>query len=59
MLKFFRKRRPAHRAEPAPSRGDIQTAYAWGLTLADWNSLTDFERAECRRNVTTAPRFTP
>ena len=56
MLKFFKRRSPAHRAE-TPEKGDILTAYYWQLTLTQWNSLTDFERAECRRNITTAPRF--
>jgi hypothetical protein len=57
MLKFFKRRSPAHRADPAPAMGDVLTAYYWQLTLTQWNSLTDFERAECRRNITTAPRF--
>lgn len=59
VLKFFRRRRPAHRAEPSVTRSDINAAYAWCLTLDQWRALTDFERAECRRNITTAPRFTP
>ena len=57
MLKYFKRHRPAHQPETAPEKGDILTAYCWGLTLTQWNSLTDFERAECRRNITTAPRF--
>ena len=60
MLRFFRNRRPKHRAtvfvQPV-TREDIVTANAWGLTLTDWFGMTDFERAECRRNITAAPRF--
>ncbi len=59
MFRFFKRRKPTHRAEPKTDRADIQTAYAWGLTLTQWHALTDFERQECRRNVTTAPRFQP
>lgn len=57
MLKYFRRRKPAHDVAPVPDRGDMLTAYFWGLSLDQWEGLTDFERAECRRNVTTAPRF--
>ena len=57
MRNIFKRRSPAHRAEVHPEKGDILTAYYWQLTLTQWNSLTDFERAECRRNITTAPRF--
>jgi hypothetical protein len=58
MLKFFRRRRPAPRVDqPTTTQGDIITAHAWDLTLTQWWALTDFERAECRRLVTTAPRF--
>lgn len=58
MIRWFRRRKPTHRApEPATGLGDIMTAYAWELNLHQWQSLTDFERAECRRNVVVAPRF--
>lgn len=58
MLRFFKRRRPAHRAERSmASQTDINTAHAWKLTLSQWWTLTDFERAECRRNVVAAPRF--
>jgi hypothetical protein len=30
---------------------------AWGLNETQWQGMTDFERAECRRNITAAPRF--
>jgi len=39
------------------TREDITTAHAWGLTLTEWYALTDFERKECRRLITTAPKF--
>jgi hypothetical protein len=57
MIRWFRRSRP----DPAPhtvlTQADIVTAHAWGLTLSQWWGLTDFERAECRRNVATAPKF--
>ena len=62
MLKFFRQRSPKHRAatfQPVTTQADIITAHAWGLTLTQWHSLSDFERRECRRNIVTAPRFIP
>ena len=58
MLKYFRKRRPQHRVEALPV-ADAITASAWELSEAQWRSLSDFERRECRRLVTTAPRFQP
>ena len=57
ILKHIRKRRPSMPEVRTTTQADIITAHAWGLTLTQWNSLTDFERAECRRNITTAPRF--
>lgn len=56
MIRWFKRRRPVHRAEPATSP-DNYVAYAWGMDEVQWHSLTNFERQECRRNVTTAPRF--
>jgi hypothetical protein len=44
-------------AEPVTTQEDIIAAHAWGLTLTQWWALSDFERAECRRLITTAPRF--
>lgn len=38
-------------------RRDARIAYYWQLNMVQWHSLTDFERSECRRNVTAAPRF--
>lgn len=55
----FKRRRPQHRADVVPEQSDILIAHAWKLTLDQWHALTDFERAECRRNVTVAPRFQP
>ena len=58
MLKYFKRRKPTHRAtDHAADLGDIMTAYAWGLNLHQWHALSDFQRAECRRTVTAAPRF--
>ena len=58
MLRFFKRRRPQHRVTGlVPSEAIV--ASAWGLSECDWLGLTDFERAECRRNVTAAPRFQP
>lgn len=58
MIRWFKRRRPAPTAvDPVTTQGDIITAHAWELTLTQWWALTDFERAECRRNVTVAPRF--
>jgi hypothetical protein len=56
MIDKFSRRQPIP-AQPTTTQSDILTAHAWQLTLTQWHSLTDFERAECRRNVTTAPRF--
>lgn len=52
----FRKRRPVQ-AVPRVSDKDIVVASCWGIRLDEWEALTDFERAECRRTVTVAPRF--
>jgi len=58
MRNIFKRRRPQHRAERlSPSEALI--ASAWGLSEGDWRGLTDFERAECRRNITAAPRWIP
>lgn len=59
MRNIFKSRRPKHRVEVVTTQEDIVTAHAWGLNLTQWHSLTDFERSECRRNITAAPRFTP
>jgi hypothetical protein len=56
MRNIFKRRRP----EPAievTTQSDIVTAHAWGLTLLQWHALTDFQRKECRRTVTVAPKF--
>ena len=36
---------------------DVRVAEAWGMTQSQWWYLSDFERAECRRNFVTAPKF--
>lgn len=56
MIAWFRRKRPAVHVQQV-TRGDIETAYAWGLTLDQWYALTDTQRAERRRDVTHAPRF--
>ena len=61
MLKYFRKRRPVVRVRQL-SHGeiaDLVVASAWDMDEAQWQSLTDFDRAECRRTITAAPRFKP
>ena len=57
IIKRFRRRRPQPVVEVVTTQADIIAAHAWGLTLTQWHSLTDFERRECRRNITAAPRF--
>lgn len=61
MRGFFRawKRKPAvHVQLTREDLADVTVAHAWGLTWEQWrDDLTDFERKECRRLVTTAPRF--
>lgn len=54
-----RRSRRSTPPRPQPALEDIRVASAWDLTPAQWNGLTDFERQECRRNITTAPRFVP
>ena len=56
MIRWFRRRRP----EPVVVRyteADILISHMWGLTLTQWDALTDHERAECRRTITAAPKF--
>lgn len=55
-MRWFRRKRPAAPVQQI-TRGDIAAAHAWGLNLDEWFALTDYQRAECRRNITTAPRF--
>jgi len=57
MRNIFKRRRPTSRAEIVTTQADIIAAHAWGLNLTQWHSLTDFERRECRRNITAAPNF--
>ena len=56
MRGFFRPRKPAVNIQQV-TREDMVTAHAWGLKLTEWYALTDFERSECRRLITTAPHF--
>ena len=61
ILKYFRKRRPVVQVRQL-SHGeiaDLVVASAWDMDEAQWQSLTDFDRAECRRTITAAPRFKP
>lgn len=55
-VSWFRRRRPAVHVQQI-THEDIRTAHAWDMNLTQWFSLTDFERAECRRNIIAAPRF--
>ena len=57
MISWFRRRKPAPPTQVGPELADIAVAHAWCLTLTQWASLSDHERAEARRTVTTAPRF--
>ena len=41
------------------TEADTLVAHMWNMNLAQWNQLTDWDRAECRRNITVAPRFQP
>lgn len=59
MLKIFKRRRPQRRADCRPDISEVRVMSAWGLNEEQWHGLTDFERAECRRNITAAPRFQP
>jgi len=57
VIRLFKRRRPEPAAQVVTTQGDIITAHAWNLTLPQWHALSDYERAECRRTVTVAPRF--
>lgn len=59
MLKFFRRRAPKRSAAVVtrPEVAEALTMSAWGLNEEQWKMLSEFERRECRRNLTTAPRF--
>jgi len=56
VIRLFKRRRPEP-VQNVTTQSDILTAHAWQLTLTQWHSLSDFERAECRRTVTVAPKF--
>jgi hypothetical protein len=56
MNRLFKRRRKVS-VTIVTTWSDILTAHAWGLNLTQWHALTDFERAECRRTVTVAPKF--
>ena len=36
---------------------DMAVKHAWGLTLTQWDELSDDQRRYCRWNVTQAPNF--
>jgi len=59
MIRFFRKRCPAVTVRQLSREeiADLVVASAWDMDEAQWQSLTDFERATCRRTITTAPNF--
>ncbi len=56
ILTLFR-RRPSAPAAPTITRHDAETARAHGLTLPQWDDLTDQGRAMLRRDITHAPHF--
>lgn len=53
MLKYFRRRRPTHRAEPAPevSKQDKIIAAHHGLTVQAWVALPALAKADLRESV--------
>ena len=59
MIRFFKRRRPTVRVQQLSREqiADMVVASAWELTTEQWERMTDHERRECRRTVTTAPRF--
>jgi hypothetical protein len=57
MLRFFRSRRPKPVVDPRPELAEARVMSAWGMNEDQWRSLSDFERANCRRNIVTAPWF--
>jgi len=61
ILKHFRKRRPVVQVRQLSREeiADLVVASAWGMDESQWKSLSDFDRAECRRTITAAPRFQP
>jgi hypothetical protein len=36
---------------------DMAIKTVWGLTLTEWNRLTEAQRRYCREHVATAPNF--
>jgi hypothetical protein len=51
MLKFFKRNRPAHRAEVVPayiSREDAEIMAFLGIKLADWDLLNPMGKADKR-----------
>ena len=44
-------------AEQPMSALELKIISAWELTVADWTSLSHYERAKKRANYTKAPRF--
>ena len=56
MLRYFRRKRPITQLTREQIT-DLIIASAWDLTPTQWEGLSDFDRAECRRLVVTAPRF--
>jgi len=55
------RRRPVVRVQQLSHEriADLLVASAWCMNEAQWDSLSDFDRSECRRNITAAPRFNP
>lgn len=55
--RWLRPRRPSAPSAPIISTKDAEMARAWGLTLTQWDDLTDTGRAMLRHDITHAPYF--
>jgi len=57
MRNIFKRRRPKHVADNRPSVAEARVMSAWGMNQEQWAALSDWHRAECRRNITAGPWF--
>lgn len=58
MLKFFKRRRPAHRAELVQiSLEDLLVARWWGYSVDEWNKLPALVKVDKREQIVHAQRF--
>lgn len=51
---LFRRRPEPVQPTPPISRKDAAIKTVWGLTLTEWNALSDDQRRWCRDHVATA-----